>query len=26
MRQSRAKEKILGGKGGNVAYPTMGNA
>ena len=26
MRQSRAEEKILGGKGGNVAYPTMGNA
>jgi len=26
MRQSRAKEKILGRKGGNVACPAMGNA
>jgi len=26
MRQSRAEEKILGGKGGSIAHPTMGNA
>jgi len=25
MRQSRAEEKILGSRGGNVACPTMGN-
>jgi len=26
MRQSRVKEKILGGRGGNMAHPTIGNA
>ena len=26
MRQSRAEERILGGKGGNAAHPAMGNA
>jgi len=25
MRQSRAEEKILGGRGGNTVYPIMGN-